>query len=368
MDHSNRRPRVCLVTPSFPPELGGMAILVEGVARGLAAHGCEVVVATQVLEHTSPFVPDEIWGSVRVKRFAAKFGGRRFAFAPDLVSWLRRHQDEFDVIHAFSFHAPVALAASLRTRQPFFFTPTYHGGGHTPLASVVHVIYGRVARRLVARSAGIFCASSAERDAFVKAYPKSRNITSVILLAFGQCDQFTIEPFPVEERVILSAGRLDPYKRNDVLLDAAALLNEPFVVIICGSGPDKERLMRHAADLGLGDKVCFEGFVSDADLARWQRTAHVSASLSLHESFGLSLAESAAAGANILASDIPVHREILGELGVPAELVPTTSGPEVVARSLKALLAMPRRSPGENRQRSWDDVAADTLAAYQRGQ
>ena len=50
--------------------------------------------------------------------------------------------------------------------------------------------------------------------------------------------------------------------------------------------------------------------MSDDVLRRWQRTADVVVSLSTRESFGLSLAEGIAAGAAIVASEIPAHREM----------------------------------------------------------
>lgn len=65
---------------------------------------------------------------------------------------------------------------------------------------------------------------------------------------------------------ILSAGRLDPLKRVDHLLQAMALADRGLRAVIAGSGPEEARLKRLAADLGLSARVEFVGRVSDERL------------------------------------------------------------------------------------------------------
>ena len=84
----------------------------------------------------------------------------------------------------------------------------------------------------------------------------------------------------------------------------------PRDLVILGTGPEEPRLRQLVEDEGLSGSVRLLGGVSDEDLRRWQRTAAVVVSLSTRESFGLSLAEGITAGAAIVASDIPAHREM----------------------------------------------------------
>ncbi len=65
---------------------------------------------------------------------------------------------------------------------------------------------------------------------------------------------------------ILSVGRLDPLKRVDQLLRALALVGAGTRAVIAGTGPQEEGLKRLAAELGIGDRVEFAGFVSDERL------------------------------------------------------------------------------------------------------
>ena len=57
---------------------------------------------------------------------SARLGGRRFGYAPRLRRYAATHRGRFDVVHAFSYHAPVALAVSGTGAAPLFFSPVFH--------------------------------------------------------------------------------------------------------------------------------------------------------------------------------------------------------------------------------------------------
>jgi glycosyltransferase involved in cell wall biosynthesis len=65
---------------------------------------------------------------------------------------------------------------------------------------------------------------------------------------------------------VLSVGRLDRAKRNDLLLEAAAL-DPGLRVVIAGEGPDRDRLESLAAERGLNGRAEFPGRVDEVELA-----------------------------------------------------------------------------------------------------
>ncbi len=65
---------------------------------------------------------------------------------------------------------------------------------------------------------------------------------------------------------LLSVGRLDPMKRFDLLLRVAAASRSRLRCVLAGEGPDRERLLALAAELGLGDRFELAGRVSDERL------------------------------------------------------------------------------------------------------
>jgi glycosyltransferase involved in cell wall biosynthesis len=65
---------------------------------------------------------------------------------------------------------------------------------------------------------------------------------------------------------LLSVGRLDRAKRNDLLLEAAAL-DPALRVVVTGDGPDRERLEALARERGLNGRAEFTGRIDEAELA-----------------------------------------------------------------------------------------------------
>ncbi len=65
---------------------------------------------------------------------------------------------------------------------------------------------------------------------------------------------------------ILSDARLDAAKRIDLLLHALAAMHKPMRCVLISTGPERSRLERLSAELGLGAHAEFRGFVSDEEL------------------------------------------------------------------------------------------------------
>ena len=81
-----------------------------------------------------------------------------------------------------------------------------------------------------------------------------------------------------------------------------------------GGGP-LENLARDAA--ARTERIRCAGIVRDAgELDRLRAESDLFLATSVHETFGLAVAEAMAAGLPVLASDIPAHREILGDTGI----------------------------------------------------
>jgi glycosyltransferase involved in cell wall biosynthesis len=272
---------------------------------------------------------------------------------------------EVDVVHAFSFHAPVAMAVNNVTEAPFFFSPVFHSSGHSTLANAAHVLYRPLAKRVFNRADSVLCLSQAERKEVIKLYPFCEDWARVVPLAVDEARFTGLAPFDVDVPVILSAGRLDSYKRVDLVIDAMQVVGESAKLVICGAGPDEQRLRNLISERGVERVVDFVGAVSDEDLRRWQLTATVTVSLSTHESFGLSLAEAVVAGSAIVASDIPAHREMADVMGGAPRFLPESADAAEVASALTGALRAGRPIRGARAHREWADVARDTIAIYE---
>ena len=84
---------------------------------------------------------------------------------------------------------------------------------------------------------------------------------------------------------VLSVGRLDRAKRVDLLLEAAKVGS--FRVTIAGDGPERQALEQKARDLGIAERVVFEGRVSDERLADLYATCGCVYYAPIDEDFGM---------------------------------------------------------------------------------
>jgi len=105
--------------------------------------------------------------------------------------------------------------------------------------------------------------------------------------------------------------------------------------------------------------------VPTRDLPYYYNLAELFVYVSLYEGFGLPPVEALACGTPVLASDIPVHREVLGDAAMYVE----SGNVKVMAECLEALLAAPpdREKTTEKRLEraslySWEEAAYKYLA------
>lgn len=104
-------------------------------------------------------------------------------------------------------------------------------------------------------------------------------------------------------------------------------------------------------------------------LARYYRGALAFVNVSLAEGFNLPLLEAVACGAPILTSDIPVHREVLGEAGLLVDPQNTCAIGEAMVNLIRDQGLRDRLREGTfslNEQYTWEKAAERTLALYRK--
>jgi glycosyltransferase involved in cell wall biosynthesis len=162
--------------------------------------------------------------------------------------------------------------------------------------------------------------------------------------------------------VVGCAARFDEVKRLDVLVRAAAL-SPGFTLALIGDGPEAAKLRRLAADLGVTRRLRLAGEVPEA--APLFPAFDVFASSARKEGLPLAVVEAMALGLAVVASDIPAHREVLGE---PCDGLVTGTA-EAFAGRLTSVLddaGLRARLGAENRTRARSEFdARDMLAGLE---
>lgn len=173
-----------------------------------------------------------------------------------------------------------------------------------------------------------------------------------------------------EKPFLLFAGGVSPHKNLPTLLDAYARLvrsraTPPRLVLVGDLASDP--YLSAASDvrdqierLGLQSSVVLPGFVSDETLACLYTAAAAVVLPSLAEGFGLPAVEAAACGAPTILSDLPAHRETLGDDALYFPPTDSIALAHVLARILDDEAI--RESLGERGRRavsrlSWDRSA-----------
>lgn len=338
------------------PGLGGIATYAEGIARALAARpGVRVTVATSLPERFAGLEGVEVVAlAPAVRGFA-----RRWAWRERALAGLARRSGA-DVVLAASIELPlrrlpVPSVVVLHDAGPLVAPEFYDRARRARFAALLGPVLRRATR--------VAAVSEATRAQVAAALPRLR--TPVRVVREGPRVGGALPWAPDPEPYVLYVGPAPPHKNVATLVRAFA---EPGLtgvgLRIAGSATAAERAELAALAGDLDVALDHLGFVGDDALARLYAGARAVALPSLHEGFGLPLLEALAAGAPVVASPVPAHREVGADA---ARYVGDPRDPAAWARELAAAIGAPedaeRAAAGLLRVRhyTWEGAADDLL-------
>lgn len=178
-----------------------------------------------------------------------------------------------------------------------------------------------------------------------------------------------------KEKIIYYVGRMTYEKGVSVLLDAApkiiAKMGHTVKFIIIGGG-NTNRLKHQARSLGIWEQCYFTGFMSDADLDKFQTIADCAVFPSLYEPFGIVALESFAARVPVVVSDtggLPevVQHNYTGIVTRANDSDSLTWGIlEVLRNPVHSQYLVNNAYKSIAERFSWDDLAKQTIAVYRQ--
>lgn len=112
---------------------------------------------------------------------------------------------------------------------------------------------------------------------------------------------------------LLSVGASYRHKNIEEVLEQAEYWKERYqlIVVSCG-GKQRKKIEKLVASFGLEGKVNIMGYVTNSELLKLYQNCSALVFPSLWEGFGIPPLEAMACGRPVIASDIPVHIEVLG--------------------------------------------------------
>ncbi len=181
-------------------------------------------------------------------------------------------------------------------------------------------------------------------------------------------DRSIVPPHPY----LLFVGSLIPRKGVDALVAAFARadISDAVRLVLAGSPAwGTSAILAAAERYGVSERVIRTGRVSDAQLAALYESTLAVCVPSIAEGFGLPILEAAAAGAAVVASDIPVFREVEGAVALyapPCDRHAWAGALERIVGDEELRTSTAKGARAFAGQYTWERTAALTVAAYER--
>jgi glycogen(starch) synthase len=356
--------RVFMLGWEFPPFIsGGLGTACYGLTKALDQLGVKVtfvlpkMVDSRYTTHVKLLTPGSC-GRDEVHRYAA--------MAMELAQ-----EEEFDVIHAHDWMTyPAAVGVAALTGKPLVVhihsTEFDRSGEH-----VNQLVYD-IERQGLQQADKVIAVSQFTRGIVISRYGIPGDKVEVVYNGVERNGNWSVAPIRIrrEEKIVLFLGRITMQKGPEYFLYAAKKvleLMDNVKFVMAGSGDLMHRSVELAAQLGIGHKVLFTGFLRGGDVRRIYKLADLYVMPSVSEPFGIAPLEA-------LDNDVPViisKQSGVSEVLRHALKVDFWDVNEMANKMVAVLkyppLQMTLRSHGnfEVRKLRWRDAARRCLEIYQ---
>ncbi len=352
--------------------MGGMEAMIASLAAGADRRRFEV-------EVWSLDLGGEVVGVLERQGVPVRVLGKGTGFHLGFVRRLRREiaGGRFDIVHAHN--APAARWALVGTlgrrgRPVLVRTEHTYNDGKKWSALAGHLVTGAWYAAVIGVSQSTTAAHRRLDPVWARRYRTIPNgIAMRVQLPSREAARSVLEGLgvPPTGRIIVNLGNLREPKGQDVLLDAMARVARTIPeahLVVFGEGPLRAPLERHAATLGIADRVHLVG--ARADAPELLAGADLYVQSSRREGMPISLLEASRAACPIVATAVGGTREVLDD-GRNGILIAPGDG-KALAKAMADALADPEtaRKMGERARefaaRTFDgtSIARQTEALY----
>jgi glycosyltransferase involved in cell wall biosynthesis len=248
------------------------------------------------------------WGGM--KKGKALYGKNlleeMYRFAQAVV--IMCEEEEFDVIHAHDWTTiPAALALKKRFHKPLVLhvhiTEFDKTGGEHADPDVYRIEYDGFQK-----ADKIIAVSNLVRQRLIRQYYVDPSKIEVVYNGVenpGACIGMARERISEHDRLVLFLGRVTLQKGPDYFLEAArkvSMMMPDVKFVVAGTGDMLPRMIERAAEMGLGNRVIFPGFVTREEGDKLYRMADLFVMPSVSEPFGIVPLEAMRMGTPVIVS------------------------------------------------------------------
>ncbi|HSV42444.1 MAG TPA: glycosyltransferase family 4 protein [Methanomassiliicoccales archaeon] len=298
---------------------------IHHVSKRLAKNHDVTVLTSQLPDSSS----EEMIDGYAVKRLPSKYidiYNPPYVTTPGLEEALASLRPDVVDFHYRWSPSYNKLARKYAGKKVFTFHNTYgEGVGITRLPSLIN---DRLWKPHLGRFDRIVCVSE-----FVRADLEARGVDRNRLVAIPNGIECRPNVDDIrEDDFILFVGRLVNTKGLPYLVRAMQDIDTKLV--ICGGGPEEDRLRKLVNKLGLQQKVELAGKVSEERKVELMSTCKLFVMPSIFESYGIAVAEAMSYGKAIVASDVGGLPEVVRDAG----LLAMAKDPKDLAEKVNTLL------------------------------
>lgn len=331
--------RILHAVTLFSPDgaYGGPVRVALNQASALRDSGHEVTIAAGVRGYDP--IPTEQEGvplALNAARNLVPGVGFAGLAAPAMLTWLRKHRSEFDVVHVHLARDLVMLpfATAVHTMGIPFVVQS-HGmlaPKSNPLAPALDALF---VRRLLRQAHTVFCLTEQERQGISSV---ARGGARIEMLNNGVPEYEAAEP-PASPPEILYLARLHARKRPLDFVEAAKMvLEEGLTAKFALVGPDEGEAGEVLESTAGRHEIAWEGPLPGGKGPERMRRASMYVLPSVNEPYPMSVLEAMAVGIPVVITNECGLADLVSRTGSGLVTVP---GPGPIAEAMKTLLTDP---------------------------
>ena len=384
--------KILMLTWEYPPRIvGGIARVVNDLSKRLIKDGHEVTVVTYREGNTPYYELDKGVKVYRVDNFMIN--------ANNFIDWVMQlnfnfiakvgeiiaQEGKFDVIHAHDWLVAYA-AKTLKQAYNMPIVSTIHAteaGRNSGIREANQKYINDTEWMLTYESTEVIVNSNYMKNELQRLFglpfekinvvPNGVNITnySGIERDYNFRRKYAMD----NEKIILFMGRLVYEKGVQYLIGAMPKILEHYhdaKLVIAGQGGMINELKQEVYNLGLGNKVCFAGYLNGKDVGKMYKAADISVFPSTYEPFGIVALEAMLAEVPVVVSDIGGLNEIVNhrETGMKTYCGNPNSIADAILELLydhKLCAEITKKAKNKVRNEyNWNKISQDTHFAYQK--
>jgi glycosyltransferase involved in cell wall biosynthesis len=303
---ANKAKALIILTPGFPENEADSTCLPPQQVFVKALKDVDPAIHIIVLSFQYPFFAKEYyWHGIRVISFGNTRNSRiirRFTGVKVWFELLKLHQ-EYHLIGLLSFWlGKCAYIGSLFARKNNLQHYTWLLGQDAKAGNKYFNKAKPTGKSLIALS-----------DFLVKEFYKNYGIQPAHIIPVG-IDTTLFGSGDAERNIdIIGAGNLIPLKQYDVFLDVIAGLKislPTIKAVLCGDGPEREKLKEKATSMGLKNNVSFAGRLPHSEVLALMQQSKAFLHTSNYEGFGAVCLEALYAGNQVVSFVKPMDDQI----------------------------------------------------------